>query len=51
MFVSEVDGRKVGSPQEFQTSILGKNGPIELRVFTAEQLKQPEPRIVKSSAG
>lgn len=51
MFVSEVDGRKVGSPQEFQTAILGKNGPIELRVFTAEQLKQPEPRIVKSSAG
>jgi serine protease Do len=51
MFVSEVGGRKVGSPQEFHTAILGKNGPIELRVFTAEQLKQPEPRIVKPSAG
>jgi serine protease Do len=51
MFVSEVGGRKVGSPREFHTAILGKNGPIELRVFTAEQHKQPEPRIVKASAG
>jgi serine protease Do len=51
MFVSEVGGHKVGSPQEFHTAILGKNGPIELRVFTAEQLKLPEPRIIKPSAG
>ena len=44
-------GRKVGSPQEFHTAILGKNGPIELKVFTAEQLKPPESRIIKPSAG
>jgi S1-C subfamily serine protease len=51
MFVSEVGGRKVSSPQEFYTAILGKNGPIELKVFAAEQLKPPEPRMIKPSAG
>jgi serine protease Do len=51
MFVSEVGGRKVGSPQEFYTAILGKNGPIEIKVFTAEQLKPPEPRTLKPSGG
>jgi hypothetical protein len=51
MFVSEVGGRKVTSPQEFHTAILGKNGPIEIRVFAANQLKQPEPRIIKPGSG
>jgi serine protease Do len=51
MFVSEVGGRKIASPQEFHTAILGKNGPIEIRVFAANQLKQPEPRIIKPASG
>jgi serine protease Do len=50
MFVSEVGGRRIASPQEFHTAILGKNGPIELNVIAAGQQNQLQRRIIKPTA-
>ena len=50
MFIAEVGGRKVASPREFRTAILGKNGPVALRIFGGDQSKAPETRVIQPSA-
>ena len=37
MFISHVDGRPVHTPREFQTSVAGKGGAVQLRVAPGEQ--------------
>jgi len=51
MFITHVGSTKVRSPKEFRTAILGKDGPIELRVFGGDQHKGPDTRVIKSNAG
>jgi S1-C subfamily serine protease len=50
MFIGEVGGQRVSSPQEFRAAVLGKSGPIELKVF-GDQLATPQPRTIKPTAG
>jgi S1-C subfamily serine protease len=50
MFVAEVDGQKITSPSDFRTAVLGKSGPIELKVFGG-QLPAPQRREIKPTAG
>jgi S1-C subfamily serine protease len=50
MFITHVGSRRVRSPKEFRTAILGKDGPIELRIFTAGQETAPETRVIKPNA-
>ena len=50
MFIVAVGSDKVRSPVEFRTAILGKNGPIELKTFSGEQLKGAQTRVIKPSA-
>jgi serine protease Do len=50
MFIADVSGQKVASPKEFRRAILGKNGPIELKVFGGDQIKSLETRVIQPSA-
>jgi S1-C subfamily serine protease len=47
MFVTHVAGTKVRTPKEFRTAILGKDGPVELTVFSADSTKGAETRVIK----
>lgn len=50
MFIADVNGQSIASPREFRNAILGKNGPIELKIFGGSQTQGTETRIIKPSA-
>jgi serine protease Do len=51
MFITQVGVSDVRSPKDFRTAILGKNGPVEVKVFGGDQLRGHETRVVKPTAG
>lgn len=50
MFVTHVGETRVRTPKEFRTAILGKDGAVELRVFSGDTTKGPETRVVRATA-
>jgi S1-C subfamily serine protease len=47
MFVAAVGPKKVTTPREFRTTILGKDGPVELKVFGGDQPEGAQLRLIK----
>jgi S1-C subfamily serine protease len=51
MFVSAVSGKKVTTPKDFRLTILGKDGPVDLKVFGGDQPAGAQTRVIKPDAG